>query len=383
MLTILFTNSEGIDVTVWASEFQSTGIADMALVPSFTSTPTNTLTWPTLGSMISSGKRVIIFLDAGADRKKVDYILPEFDYAWETAFDQTDPTFPCTVDRPASLKGKVPTGRLSIVNHYLDKVLTGSVLIPATESLNVTNALNGSGSLGAQLDSCATLHGTYPNFLLVDCTYFQLIGNWLMPDYDVHNGSVFEVAAAANGVPYIPSRSVLQNAATNTSSPSPKGVPSAAEARKVLPVFIVMQLGISIFTIGGALWLAREETTSKYERLREDRATTLIPAKVGRHQKHDSIASVESSASDTPFATELEGGSLLRGPSQSAHIRSESTTDLVSHGALMGTSSRRGSVESLHSLDDTGDISSLRRMLNSPRPRTGYLEHRKNSLFLD
>lgn len=34
--------------------------------------------WPTLGEMIDSGKRVVMFLDAGADTTKVDFILPEF-----------------------------------------------------------------------------------------------------------------------------------------------------------------------------------------------------------------------------------------------------------------------------------------------------------------
>lgn len=34
--------------------------------------------WPTLGQLIDSGKRVVVFLDAGADNSIVDFILPEF-----------------------------------------------------------------------------------------------------------------------------------------------------------------------------------------------------------------------------------------------------------------------------------------------------------------
>ena len=119
--------------------------------------------------MISSGKRVVIFLDAGANPATVNYILPEFTYMWETPFDQTDPTFPCTVDRPAAIKGQFPTGRLSVINHFLDTQLTEGVLIPDVPALNVTNAVSGAGSLGAQIDSCAAFLGRYPNFLLVDC----------------------------------------------------------------------------------------------------------------------------------------------------------------------------------------------------------------------
>jgi hypothetical protein len=166
---MLFTNDDDIDVTIWGNDFQSAGIAEMAYVPSFSSTPGDTSDWPTLGSMITSGKRVVIFMDSNADPSKVDYILPEFTYAWETAFDQTDPSFPCTVNRPAGLVGQFPTGRLAIVNHFLDKVLTGSVLIPDTDALNVTNAVNGTGSLGLQATNCAALYGRYPNFFLVDC----------------------------------------------------------------------------------------------------------------------------------------------------------------------------------------------------------------------
>jgi len=142
----------------------------MAYVPSFTTTPIDTLNWPTLGSMISSGKRVVIFMDSFADPTKVNYILPEFTYMWETAFDQTSPSFPCTVDRPASLKGEIPTGRLATVNHFLDTQLTPGVLIPDTEALNTTNGVSGPGSLGQQALDCSALYGRYPNFLLVDCT---------------------------------------------------------------------------------------------------------------------------------------------------------------------------------------------------------------------
>jgi hypothetical protein len=170
VLTFLFTNDDAINVTTWAADFESTGIADLAYVPPFTTTPSDTLNWPTLGSMISSGKRVVIFMDSNANPALVDYILPEFTYMWETPFDQTNPSFPCNVDRPPALKGQVPTGRLATVNHFLDTQLTPGVLIPDTEALNTTNGVSGPGSLGQQADDCSALYGRYPNFLLVDCT---------------------------------------------------------------------------------------------------------------------------------------------------------------------------------------------------------------------
>jgi hypothetical protein len=195
----------------------------------------------------------------------------------------------------------------------------------------------------------------------------------LNSDYDVTNGSVFQVAAEVNGVPYIPSQSVLDNKNQTSSSTSAPGVPSAASAKKVLPVFIILQLLFSGFTVGGAVWLAWGDDMSKYERV-ADRSTTFIPARGKGHQKYESIVSV---ASDTPFSTELERGTLLRG-----HRPMNSITDLTSNAALMGTSSARHSMESVGSLEDSGDIASLRRMLESTKPSGGYLDHRRNSLFL-
>lgn len=119
--------------------------------------------------MISSGKRVVVFLDSGANHTLVGFILDEFTYMWETPFDQTNQSFPCTVDRPSSLRGQVPTGRLSVINHFLDIELPDNILVPDRAALNDTNGVSGFGSLGLQAEQCAALYGRYPNFFLVDC----------------------------------------------------------------------------------------------------------------------------------------------------------------------------------------------------------------------
>lgn len=49
----------------------------MAFVPP--SLPVAFNEWPTLGEMISSGKRVVVFMDFGAETGGVNYILPEFE----------------------------------------------------------------------------------------------------------------------------------------------------------------------------------------------------------------------------------------------------------------------------------------------------------------
>jgi hypothetical protein len=172
-------------------------------------------------------------------------------------------------------------------------------------------------------------------------------------------------------VPYIPSKSVIDNKNNETSSATVPGVPSAAAAKKALPIFIIVQFVLSVLVVAGAFWLAWGDDMSKYERL-QDRYSTLIPAKIKTHQKYASIA---SEAEEVPFAMELERGTRIRG-----HRPTESATDLPSQAALMGTySPPRHSMESDHSHSDPEDIASLRRVLDSPNPQSG---HRRNPLFL-
>ena len=74
--------------------------------------------WPTLGDMISSGKRVVIFLDKGAEVQRTgsaEFLLPEFQMVWEDKMDPTDINFPCKVDRTAG--PLAPSQQLNLINH--------------------------------------------------------------------------------------------------------------------------------------------------------------------------------------------------------------------------------------------------------------------------
>ena len=81
VVTMIFTNPDGLSLPdLWEPAFKSSGISDLAYVPP--STPVKQSDWPTLGEMIDSGKRVVVFLDAGADGSdggQVPFIMPEFD----------------------------------------------------------------------------------------------------------------------------------------------------------------------------------------------------------------------------------------------------------------------------------------------------------------
>src|SRR6266702_3602523 len=99
------------------------------------------------------------------DRPAAHNPTSEFTNVWETAFDVTDTTFDCNVNRT---KGD-PSTQLYLINHFLDKVVLGQPA-PNPEAANVTN---GVGSLGLQVQTCAAANGRNPNFMLVDVCVFD------------------------------------------------------------------------------------------------------------------------------------------------------------------------------------------------------------------
>lgn len=119
--------------------------------------------WPTLSEMILSGKRVVTFIDYNFDTKAVPYMLWQFHNIWETPYSPTDINFPCTLGRPDGLKMQKQKEMMYIANHNLNLeiAIAGlSMLIPNTVELNVTNGVNGTGSLGQMAKQC-----TGKNFL--------------------------------------------------------------------------------------------------------------------------------------------------------------------------------------------------------------------------
>jgi len=199
VLSLLIVNVDNFPPTAYDAVFRAVGLDTISFRPS--AAVTSIFDWPTLGSMIDSGQRLLTFLDNGADFTSVPYIIDEFTNIWETAFDVTDPTFDCLVNRS---KGDSST-EMFLINHFLDTVVLNNLPTPNILALNQTNGVSGTGSLGAQVDTCMTTQGRPPNFLLVD--YYEFGG-----------GSVFEVAATINGVTYSPATPIATP--FSTASPS-------------------------------------------------------------------------------------------------------------------------------------------------------------------
>jgi len=98
------------------------------------------------------------------DESKVDYILNEFDYYWETPFGVTNPSFPtCEVDRPE--KGN-PAKLMGMMNHMLNDKVFG-IVIPNQRDAKKTNSAK---SIHGQVALCEGKWSKTPNVVLVSAS---------------------------------------------------------------------------------------------------------------------------------------------------------------------------------------------------------------------
>lgn len=165
VLTLLLTNGDYVDVGNFSASFEAAGLDTYCYVPPTSPDVLPIDEWPTLQEMIDNGTRLVTFLDYDADMSVVPYILDEFSYYFETPYDVTDATFDdCSINRPS---GASADGRMYIVNHFLDLDIL-DIDIPDKAAAAQTNAVSGTGSIGAQASLCESLYGRAPNGILLD-----------------------------------------------------------------------------------------------------------------------------------------------------------------------------------------------------------------------
>ncbi|KAG6915695.1 hypothetical protein DXG01_010337 [Tephrocybe rancida] len=201
VLTLLFTNPEGVDiVTVWKHAFDKAGMTPFAYVPP--TVPMAYSDWPTLSEMIDSGKRVVVFLDTGANTTLVDFILPEFEMIWETPFSVTNASFPCSIDRA---QGPLPIqDHMYMINHSLNKNIFDSGII-VTDPYDAATT-NGVPSIIDHANRCSPLGaGRAPSFVLLDF---------------VNIGQGFEAAEELNKLHPQNATTVDNNAASHIKAPT-------------------------------------------------------------------------------------------------------------------------------------------------------------------
>ncbi|KAH6655878.1 PLC-like phosphodiesterase [Truncatella angustata] len=159
VVTLLLTNGDAIDLSKFSDAFKASGL------DTYTYAPTADLSladWPTLGEIVASKKRLIVFMDYNADISKVSYILDEFKYYFETPFDPTDSQLlECNIDRPS---GASANGRMYLVNHNLNAEVFG-ISIPDIGAASKTNS---ESSILAHSDICIGKYSRDPNVILLD-----------------------------------------------------------------------------------------------------------------------------------------------------------------------------------------------------------------------
>ena len=73
VLSLLIVNIDDMPASSYAPVFVAAGLDTLSYAP--TTSPIAVSGWPTLGSMIDSGKRLVTFLDNGADLTSVPYLI--------------------------------------------------------------------------------------------------------------------------------------------------------------------------------------------------------------------------------------------------------------------------------------------------------------------
>ncbi|KAF4988964.1 hypothetical protein FGRMN_9437 [Fusarium graminum] len=176
VVTLLLTNMDALPVEKFGEAFNTTGLEEFV----FHLEKKLTLEeWPTLQSLIDKEARLIVFMDYNMDESRVDYILNEFDYFWETPFGETNSSFPtCEVDRP---ENGDPAKLMGIMNHMLNYEIFGIVIPNQIDAENTNSA----GSIQNQIDLCEGNGSRRPNVILLD---------W------VNIGEAMEVRLSLNGL---------------------------------------------------------------------------------------------------------------------------------------------------------------------------------------
>lgn len=178
VVTLLLVNADGIDARELEGEYAKADIAHYGYVPPDIHKPPpqsneTSQTWPTLGEMVDKGERLVSFVNPlKSDQENAPYLLNEFDFLWENAYDVTDSTqFACTPDRPANktIAEMRDSGRLFMMNHLLYWQQAFGIQVPDIRTVNETNSWNtGPGALGTHMVDCGNEVTRQPTFVLVD-----------------------------------------------------------------------------------------------------------------------------------------------------------------------------------------------------------------------
>ncbi|KAI8140492.1 PLC-like phosphodiesterase, partial [Fennellomyces sp. T-0311] len=194
VVTIFWNNLYNLENRYIASAYQASSI--MPYIYTFEEGSP----WPTLKEMIDSGKRLVNFVDSGADPLSTPWLMDEFANVFETPYDNTNiDAFNCVVDRPASLEST--DGMMYVVNHFLYGVIQLGMKIEVPQRDKAANT-NGQ-PLEKHVTECSETFKRKPNFIEVD--FYE-------------QGATLDYVAALNGV----SSPIIDSADTKQGTPKAK-----------------------------------------------------------------------------------------------------------------------------------------------------------------
>lgn len=171
VVTLLIVNSDDEDVASFGEVFESSNISTYGYTPATVSASN---TWPTLQTMIDDGTRLVTFIATVTYSTTYPYLLNEWDFVFETAYEVTSLAgLNCTIDRPSGLSdasSAISSGYLPLMNHFVYQSITSSIEVPNVEIIDTTNSPDTStvGMLGQSAYECNSEWGTAPVFVLVD-----------------------------------------------------------------------------------------------------------------------------------------------------------------------------------------------------------------------
>lgn len=171
VVTLLIVNSDDEDVASFGAVYESSNISTYGYTPA-TASASNT--WPTLQTMIDDGTRLVTFIATITYSTTYPYLLNEWDFVFETAYEVTSLAgLNCTVDRPSSVSDAssgISSGYLPLMNHFVYQSITSSIMVPNVEIIDTTNSPDTGtiGALGQHAATCNSEWGTAPVFALVD-----------------------------------------------------------------------------------------------------------------------------------------------------------------------------------------------------------------------
>ncbi|KAG0734610.1 hypothetical protein G6F57_000249 [Rhizopus arrhizus] len=177
VVTIMWNNVDAFDGNAFEAAYNASGIIEYSYQQ-----PKKNYTWPTLGELIASGKRVINFGDTYY-QQNLPWLLTEYDYVFETPYENhNESSFSCTIDRPQDPAS--PTEFLYVMNHFLyGSLQLGSLPIEIPQK-GIANTTNSDNSLMKQAKTCTEKFGRQPNFLEID---FYNLGDALKITAELNN----------------------------------------------------------------------------------------------------------------------------------------------------------------------------------------------------